>query len=143
MDSTGLPPTLPIFSPQVSSANSTIGLIEEVFFKISTLNTENILCYLTDDIEYKFGAKAIGSGKKNMAMQLDEMFSCLQSSNYDFLLITAFNSSVTVETEGVFILKNGKTLHLSGVVVIKMKENQIKLFKMYMDLEPVFASVQA
>jgi hypothetical protein len=142
MDSAQLPVTpTKISSNLVFPPKKASELVEDVLTQMSALNVEGMLFYFTGDIAFKFGAKPPGRGKENMAVALNEIFSCLQSINYTFLLVTVFGCSATVETQAVFALKNGKTIYLSGVLVIKTEENQIKLFKMYIDLDPVFAAV--
>ena len=115
--------------------------IRELFATTDAKDVEANAAYLTDDIELRFGNNEPVVGKAAYIAMSKEFFASLSSLRHEIQSVWTVEDDVVITEMTVHYERlDGQTLSLSCCNLFNTRDGRVHDYRVYMDINPVFAA---
>jgi len=118
--------------------------VRELFAALDAGDNARVLGLLTDDVRFQFGSAEAVSGHEAVAASGAVMAGTVASLSHDLhtvWTVEAPGPAVICEMSVTYRRHDGSDLTLPCVNVFRLRDGRVADYRIYMDLNPVFAPV--
>lgn len=113
--------------------------VHDYYHTVDTMNMDAYLAYHTDDVRLRFANNPTAEGKAAVAGGLHHLWEALSSLKHDFTEIWEVDNVAIVEANITYVRKDGHTVVLPCVTVLRRQGDLVDDVRINMDLSPLFA----
>ena len=112
--------------------------VHDYYHAIDTMNMDAYLAFHTDDVRLRFGNNPVSEGKPAVAEGLGHLWDSLQSLKHDFTAVWEVDNVGIAEANITYVRKDGHTVVLPCVTVLRRTGNLVNDVQINMDIAPLF-----
>jgi ketosteroid isomerase-like protein len=113
--------------------------VTQLFQSIDRMDTKTFLTFLSDDAQFKFGNAPAAVGKEAVRQGVDGFFQSIKGLRHNILRTWVHPDTVICQGEATYTRHDGSQLTLPFVNVFGMKNNLVKDYLIYIDINPLYA----
>jgi hypothetical protein len=113
--------------------------ILELFRTIDLMDSYKFVSFLTDDARFFFGNAPAVTGRENIKEAVSQFFKSVKSLSHKNLNLWINSDSVIYQGEVTYTRHDGSRLTLPFVNVFGMDGDKIKDYRIYIDINPLYA----
>ena len=122
-------------SREVSGVN-----FEKLFASIDAMDTESFLGFIAEDCTFRFGSSPPITGRDGIRASVNDFFSMFAGLRHDLHRIVADDRGIVCEGEVTYTHHDGRKVAVPFCNVFEAEAGRISLYRIYIDLGPVFAA---
>ena len=112
---------------------------EKLFASIDAMDTESFLGFIAEDCTFRFGSSPPVTGRDGIGASVNDFFSMFAALRHDLARIVADDRTVVCEGEVTYTRHDGSQITLPFCNVFEANAGLISLYRIYIDIAPVFA----
>jgi ketosteroid isomerase-like protein len=116
--------------------------VRELFAAMDAGDTARALGLMTDDVGFRFGSAEPTVGRAALAANADEMAAAIASLTHELFAVWTVNEpepAVLCEMAVTYTRHDGSRVTLPCLNVFRLRDGRIADYRIYMDINPVFA----
>jgi len=114
-------------------------LAQAVFAKVDAMDTAGFAALLTENASFVFGNFPTAEGRAGATEAVDNFFAGIDGISHDIQEVWEDGDSVIVRLAVTYHRKDGQSVTLPCANIWKREGNLISDYRIYMDVNPVFA----
>ena len=122
-------------SREVSGVN-----FEKLFASIDAMDTESFLGFIAEDCTFRFGSSPPITGRDGIRASVNDFFSMFAALRHHPERIVADDNGIVCEGEVTYTRHDGRKVAVPFCNVFEAEAGRISLYRIYIDLGPVFAA---
>jgi len=123
----------------VTGSNTGDVNFEKLFASIDSMDTESFLGFIHQDATFRFGSSPAVKGHADIGAAVDGFFSSFAALKHDLQRHVADDNVVVCEGEVTYTRHDGSRITLPFVNVFETDAGLISLYRVYIDIGPLFA----
>lgn len=112
---------------------------DKLFVSIDAMDTESFIGFIADDCTFRFGSSPAVTGRDGIRASVDDFFSMFAALRHELHRVVADSSGIVCEGEVTYTRHDGRQITLPFCNVFEAEGGQISLYRIYIDMGPVFA----
>ena len=112
---------------------------DKLFASIDAMDTESFVGFVAEDCTFRFGSSPAVAGRDGIRASVNEFFSMFAALRHDLTRIVADDNSVVCEGDVTYTRHDGSRITLPFCNVFETDAGLITLYRIYIDMGPVFA----
>jgi limonene-1,2-epoxide hydrolase len=112
---------------------------KKLFASIDAMDTESFLGFIREDATFRFGSSPAVKGHAEIRAAVEGFFSSFAALKHDLQRVVADGDAVVCEGEVTYTKHDGSTITLPFVNVFEVDGGLISLYRVYIDIGPLFA----
>lgn len=112
---------------------------DKLFASIDAMDTESFLGFIAADATFRFGSAPAVKGHPAMRKSVDSFFSMFAALRHELNRLVADENAVVCEGEVTYTRHDGSDITLPFANVFEIHDGLISLYRIYIDMGPVFA----
>lgn len=121
-------------------ADGVQGMLDELFAAIDARDSERFVGFLADDARFRFGSAPVVEGRDAIRDAVEQFFQSIQALEHRIGQVIESGNTLVCEGEVVYTRHDGTTIGLPFADVFELAGDRITEYKIYMDINPLFAS---
>jgi limonene-1,2-epoxide hydrolase len=121
---------------EVEAADVNFG---KLFASIDAMDTESFLSFIDEDATFRFGSSPPVTGRDGIGASVNNFFSMFAALRHDLMRVVADGNTVVCEGEVTYTRHDGSKITLPFANVFEVKNKLITLYRIYIDIGPLFA----
>lgn len=117
--------------------------MKELFETVDSMDARAFSQYFTDDARFRFGNAPTLTGREAIASSIEDFFAALQDLRHTILDVWEQDETVITEVEVVYTRKDGSEVQLPAATIARCEGDLMRDYRIYMDINPLFAADQA
>jgi ketosteroid isomerase-like protein len=117
----------------------TLDWVRDYYATVDSMNMERYLAYHTDDVRFRFGSTPTTTGKAPVKEGLDHLWAGLEGMRHQMTGVWIVDNVAIVEADITYTRKDGKSVVLPAVTVLRTEGDLINDVRVNMDINPLFA----
>lgn len=113
--------------------------MKELFGAVDAMDAQGFSRYFTDDARFRFGNAPTLTGRAAIASSIKDFFSGLQGLRHEINDVWEQDDVVVSEVEVTYTRKDGSEVHLPAATIARCKDDLMRDYRIYMDVNPLFA----
>jgi ketosteroid isomerase-like protein len=121
-------------------------MIRELFAALDVGDIEGALGFMTEDVDFRFGSADPVVGHAGLAGQAAKMAGTIASMSHELLAAWTTGEpdpAVICEMNVTYHRHDGQQLTLPCVSIFRLRGGRIAVYRIYMDVNPVFTKQEA
>jgi limonene-1,2-epoxide hydrolase len=117
------------------------GLIDfkGLFASIDAMDTERFLTFIDENCTFRFGSSPAITGREGIRASVNDFFSMFAALGHDLQRVVADANGIVCEGEVTYTRHDGKKFTLPFCNVFEVDGGLVSLYRIYIDMGPVFA----
>jgi ketosteroid isomerase-like protein len=115
------------------------GWVRRLFAAVDAQDIETFLSFLRDDARFRFGNAPAVTGKDAIRAALAAFFASIRGLRHEIPHIWFPAETVICEGESTYTRTDGTTVTIPFVTVWRMRGDRIQDYRIYIDMQPLFA----
>jgi limonene-1,2-epoxide hydrolase len=111
----------------------------KLFASIDAMDTESFLGFIAEDCTFRFGSSPPVTGRDGIGASVNDFFSMFAALKHDLARIVADGKTVVCEGEVTYTQHDGRQITLPFCNVFEVNAGLISLYRIYIDIAPLFA----
>jgi len=111
----------------------------KLFASIDRMDTESFLSFIDEDATFRFGSSPAVTGRDGIGASVNSFFSMFAALRHDLQRVVADDKVIVCEGEVTYTRHDGSKITLPFVNVFEVKNKLITLYRIYIDIGPLFA----
>ena len=111
----------------------------KLFASIDAMDTESFLSFIHEDATFRFGSSPPVTGHAGIGAAVGGFFSSIAALEHKIGRFVTDGDAVICEGEVTYTKHDGSTIVLPFVNVFEVKNELISLYRIYIDIGPLFA----
>ena len=112
----------------------------KLFVSIDEMDTEGFLGFIAPDAEFRFGSTPPVQGHAGIRAAVESFFSSFAALSHELQRVVAEGDTVVCEGEVTYTRHDGSMVTLPFCNVFEVKDGQISLYRIYIDVAPLYAA---
>ena len=112
----------------------------KLFVSIDAMDTEGFLGFIRPDAEFRFASAPPVQGHAAIREAVDGFFSTIAALSHDLQRLVADGNSVVCEGNVTYTRHDGSRITLPFCNVFETKDGLISLYRIYIDVAPLYAA---
>jgi limonene-1,2-epoxide hydrolase len=112
---------------------------KKLFASIDAMDTESFLSFIREDATFRFGSSPAVKGHAEIRAAVEGFFSSFAALKHDLQRVVTDGDAVVCEGEVTYTKHDGSTITLPFVNVFEVDGGLISLYRVYIDIGPLFA----
>ena len=121
-------------SPEVSGVQ-----LDKLFASIDAMDTESFLGFIAEDCTFRFGSSPPVTGRDGIRASVDDFFSMFAGLRHDLHRVVADDNGIACEGEVTYTHHDGRQVTVPFCNIFEADAGLISVYRIYIDLSPVFA----
>ena len=121
------------------TSDSTEINLEKLFASIDAMDTEGFLGFLTEDCTFRFGSAPAVAGHEAVAAAVGGFFASIAGLSHEVQRVIDGEDSIACEGEVTYTRHNGSQVTLPFCDIFETDSGLISVYRIYMDIAPLFA----
>jgi limonene-1,2-epoxide hydrolase len=122
-----------------------IDSVEDVNFKklfksVDEMDMESILSFMAEDVTFRYGSMPAVKGHEDMRAGIEGFYTTIAALQHDLQRTIKDGNTVVCEGESTYTRHNGSKITLPFCNVFEVAGGLISLYRIYIDIGPVYAS---
>lgn len=113
--------------------------VHDYYHAVDSMSMDAYLAWHTDNVRLRFSNNPTAQGKEAVASGLTQLWDSLQSLKHEFSAIWEVDNVAIAEANITYVRKDGHTVVLPCVTVLRRAGDLVDDVRIYMDLSPLFA----
>ena len=110
----------------------------KLFASIDAMDTESFLSFIHEDATFRFGSSPPVAGHAGIGAAVGGFFSSIAALEHKIGRFVTDGDAVVCEGEVTYTRHDGSTIILPFVNVFEVKNERISLYRIYIDIGPLF-----
>lgn len=115
-------------------------LLDGLFNAIDARDADRFVSFLTSDATFRFGSAAAVQGREPIAKAVGGFFADIAGLRHSVHTVIAENSTLVCEGDVTYTRHDGSQVTLPFADVFEITDDRIADYKIYMDINPLYAS---
>jgi len=111
----------------------------KLFASIDMMDTESFLGFIAEDCTFRFGSSQPVTGHAGIRAAVDNFFSMFAALEHKLLRTVADGNAVVCEGDVTYTRHDESKITLPFVNVFEVENKLISLYRIYIDIGPLFA----
>jgi limonene-1,2-epoxide hydrolase len=111
----------------------------KLFASIDAMDTESFLSFIDENATFRFGSSPPVTGRDGIGASVNNFFSMFAALRHDLMRVVADDNTVICEGEVTYTRHDGSKITLPFANVFEVKNELITLYRIYIDIGPLFA----
>lgn len=112
---------------------------DKLFASIDAMDTESFVGFLAQDCTFRFGAAPPVTGHDDIRASVNDFFSMFASLRHDLHRVIVDDSGIACEGEVTYTHHDGRQVTVPFCNIFEADAGLISLYRIYIDMGPVFA----
>ena len=121
-------------TPEISGVN-----FGKLFASIDAMDTESFLSFVTEDCVFRFGSAPPITGREGIRASVNDFFSMFAGLRHDLHRVVADANGIACEGDVTYTHHDGRKVTVPFCNIFEAGAGQISVYRIYIDLAPVFA----
>ena len=113
---------------------------EKLFVSIDAMDTEGFLAFIAPDGEFRFGSTPPVQGRAGIRAAVESFFSSFAALRHEPQRFVAQEDTVVCEGEVTYTRHDGGIITLPFCNVFEADDGLISLYRVYIDVAPLYAA---
>ena len=113
--------------------------IDKLFASIDAMDTESFLGFIAADATFRFGSSPPVKGREEIGASVNGFFSMFAALKHELQRVVADGNAVVCEGDVTYTRHDGSSITLPFANVFEVDNGLISLYRIYIDIAPVFA----
>jgi len=113
---------------------------KKLFASIDAMDTESFLGFIAPDATFRFGSSPAVKGHAEIRASVEGFFASFAALKHDLQRLVADGNAVVCEGEVTYTRHDGSNIKLPFVNVFEVNNGLITLYRIYIDIGPLFAA---
>ena len=113
--------------------------MKELFTTVDAMDAVGFSKYFTEDARFRFGNAPTLTGREAIASSITDFFGALQGLRHEILDVWEVDDTVLSEVEVVYTRKDGTEVSLPAATIARCDGDLMSDYRIYMDINPLFA----
>ena len=122
-------------TPEISGVN-----FGKLFASIDAMDTESFLGFIAEDCTFRFGSSPPITGRDGIRASVNDFFSMFAGLRHDLFHVIADDNGIVCEGEVTYTRHDGSEITLPFADAFELEGNLIAHYRIYMDINPLFAA---
>ena len=114
--------------------------LDDLFAAIDAMDGERFVAFLTDDARFRFGSAPVVEGRDAIRAAVEQFFASIQGLRHHVSKVVESGNTLVCEGEVTYTRHDGTTIDLPFADVFETYAGRIAVYKIYMDISPLYAS---
>lgn len=114
--------------------------LTELFAAIDSKDSDRFVGFLTEDARFRFGSAPVVEGRDAIRDAVEQFFGSIQALEHRVDRVVESGSTLVCEGEVTYTRHDGSSIGLPFADVFEMSGERIADYKIYMDINPLFAN---
>jgi len=114
--------------------------IDKLFASIDAMDTESFLGFIAADATFRFGSSPAVQGHAGIRAAVEDFFSMFAALKHEPHRVVADGNAIVCEGEVTYTKHDESKITLPFVNVFEMENKLISLYRIYIDIGPLFAA---
>jgi limonene-1,2-epoxide hydrolase len=123
----------------VTGSNTGDVNFEKLFVSIDAMDTESFLGFIHEDATFRFGSSPAVKGHADIRTAVEGFFASFAALRHDLRRIVAEGDAVVCEGDVTYMRHDDSTITLPFANVFEVDDGLISLYRVYIDIGPLFA----
>ncbi len=112
---------------------------DKLFASIDAMDTESFLTFIAEDCTFRFGASPPVTGRDGIRASDNDFFSMFAALRHDLHRVVADENGIACEGEVTYTHHDGREVTVPFCNIFETAAGRISLYRIYIDMGPVFA----
>ena len=113
--------------------------MKELFETVDRMDARGFSEYFTDNARFRFGNWPTLTGPDAIRSSIEDFFANLQGLRHQILDVWEQDDTVVAEVEVVYTREDGSEVQLPAATIARCEGNLMRDYRIYMDINPLFA----
>ena len=114
--------------------------LAELFAAIDRKDTEAFVGFLARDAQFRFGSQPVVSGSEQIAEAVDQFFASIAALSHRVDTIFEAENGIAVEGEVTYTRHDHSIVTLPFINVFGMTGKKIAIYRIYIEIGPLYSS---
>ena len=114
--------------------------MKEIYETVDSMDAQGFSRYFTDEGRLRFGNAPTVIGRAEISSSIHDFFSGLRGLRHEILDVWEVDDTVISEVEVVYTRKDGTEVNLPATTIARCDGDLISDYRIYMDINPLFAA---